>query len=111
MEDDNLPAVTDDTAVERLRRSLNNLDGLSNEVFIPLEAYDVGDVPVPANPRAKHLADADMNCDNGYPEGYQLGHDEEAGIHTLYDGPAIQMTNAYMTADSGSFIEDVTDWA
>ncbi|AGF91253.1 hypothetical protein HAPG_00067 [Halorubrum phage GNf2] len=106
-----LPARTDDTAVERLRRTLDELDGISNECFIPIEAYDIGDVPFPPNPRAEDLADADLNCDNGYPSGYQLGHDEEAGQHTLFDGPHVTLTDAYVCVNSGAFIDDVTDWA
>jgi len=107
----NLPSVTEPTAVERLRTTLSELDGMHNSMFVPLEAYDIGDVPYPPNPRAKDLADADFACDDGYTSGYELGHDEESGMHTLFDGPHVTLTDAYVCADSGSFINDLSDWA
>lgn len=132
--DDNLPKVHDseDGAVDRLRTALTDLDGpmsVSNAT-VPLEANDVGDVPINANPRACDLADADIDADNGYVEGYECAVEYESGRVVMSavpsmdgatksdstdsdkDGPNWALAgDTYMHADEGSFIEDVTDWA
>lgn len=119
--EDALPSVHGreevDTAVGRLRETLNELDGSPMAVsnaLIPLEAHDVGDVPIDANPRGAALADSDMACDNGYIEysGCVVEKDERSGMYVMSDPPNWAVAGeTHVSADEGSFIEDVTEWA
>jgi len=117
----NLPRLhgseDDDTAVERMRSILNDLDGSPMAVsnaLIPLEAHDVGDVPIDANPRGRALADSDMDCDNGYPEygGCVVEEDERSGCIIMSDPPNWALAgDTHMSVDEGTFIDDITEWA
>lgn len=118
---DNLPRLHEneenDTAVERMRSILNDLDGSPMAVsnaLVPLEANDVGDVPIDANPRGRVLADSDMDCDNGHPEygGCVVETDERSGRIIMSDPPNWALAgDTYMSVDEGTFIEDITEWA
>lgn len=108
MDDDNLPKVHESeegSAVDQLRGVLNRLDGpmsVSN-ALVPLEANDVGEVDVRANPRA---------CDLGYVEGYECAVEHESGRVVMSDAPNWALAgDTYMHADEDDFIDDITDWA
>lgn len=112
---DDLPRLHESETgpVHRLRRELALLDGpmSPSNALVPLEAHDVGDVPIDANPRARDLADADMDCDNGYVEygGCVVEYDDESGRYIMSDPP--NAGEMYMHADGGSFIGDISEWA
>lgn len=120
-EDDNLPRLHESertmAAVEKMRETLNALDGSPMAVsnaLVPLEASDVGDVPIDANPRGRALADSDMDCDNGYPEhgGCVVEKDERSGRIIMSDPPNWALAgDTHMSADEGTFIDDITEWA
>jgi hypothetical protein len=118
---DNLPTLHEneraDTAVERMRDTLNALDGSPMAVsnaLVPLEAHDVGDVSIDPNPRSAALADSDIDCDNGYVEygGCVVETDEKSGRVIMSDPPNWALAGeTHMSADEGTFIEDITEWA
>jgi len=110
--DDNLPTVHDSEggAVDRLRKQLTALDGpmsVSNAT-VPLEANDVGDVPISANPRACDLADADLDFDNGYVEGYECAVEYESGRVVMSAVPSMDGTTKSDSTDSD---KDGPNWA
>jgi hypothetical protein len=114
-EDDNLPVrASDRSSVERLLARLRRLDGplSGSHATVPKEAVDIGEVPYPPNPKSGDLADADMDCDNGYPEGYELAVEREAGKVVFSDPPmSILAGDTHIVAEEGDVIEDVTTWA
>jgi hypothetical protein len=102
---EDLPAPTDDSALERMEATLRDLDGvmaLSNAT-VPLEATDVGDVPIDPNPDASAL---------GYTKGYELTVETEGGQTIFSDPPnAVLAGECYVSAAPEDVIDDVTKWA
>lgn len=97
-DDDELPVPKED--VERLEKELGELEGSVSSRFVPLKAYDVGETPIRANPRA---------CDLGEPEGITLAVAHNfGGDQIMYDesnGDA-----QIVVEDDATFIHDITEW-
>lgn len=72
---------------------------VSNKL-VPLEAYDVGDGNVRANPRA---------CDLGYTEGADADMRELKTEFVMFDSDLGATYTIH--ADKDSVVEDVSNWA
>lgn len=102
---ENLPVLHESeepSSIERLRMEMARRDGFlspSNAV-VPLEASDVGDVPIKPNPKPRDLEQFHGSVDEVV---------EHEGMTYLADGR--MGPTAEIGIDSDCFIEDVTEWA
>lgn len=113
--ENHLPTLheSEEGAVYRLRSTLNKLDGAMSvsNALIPMEAYDVGDVPIDANPSPRDLADADIEADTGQPVAH-CSVERTDGRVIMGDGPnAVLSGEAHINAAESDVIDDVTNWA
>lgn len=101
-DDDNLPVVRDQDHIDRLKEMNEALQkGEAEEILVPIEAFDIGDVDVRENPRA---------CDLGYVEGggeVAVASNLGGSDRIMYDE---HNGDARIDCDADTFIEDVADW-
>jgi hypothetical protein len=104
--DDNLPVVRDEERIERLKEMHEKLErGDADEILVPIEAHDVGDEDVRANPRASDL---------GYVEGggeVAVASNLGGSDRIMYDPDSEESSETKIECDADTFVDDVADWA
>lgn len=102
-DDDNVPVVRDQDRIERLKEANEALKrGDADEILVPIEANDVGDEDLRANPRASDL---------GYVEGggeVSVASNLGGSDRIMYDE---HNGDARIDCDQDTFIENIADWA
>lgn len=100
-DDSNLPVPRDKDRVERLKETVEALEGEGHsDMLVPIQAHDIGDADVRENPRA---------CDLGYVEGVECAVAANIGgtDRIMYDE---ENGDARIDCDADTFIENVEDW-
>jgi hypothetical protein len=98
-------------AIQKMRERLVQLDGFMSANNVGTTVEDVGDDPIDVIPQAKDLADADMDCDNGYVAGTYCTMKTNGGQMKLFDAPCDALAGErVVVADRGSYVEDVAAW-
>jgi len=98
-------------AIATLRKRLTELDGFINAQNSSPNMEDVGDCPIDVIPQAEDLADADMDCDNGYVAGTYCTMETNSGQMKMFDAPTDALAGErVIVADRGSYVENIAAW-
>lgn len=95
------------TAMELLKAKQAELDGVFalSQAETPMNADDVGDTDIDANPRA---------CDLEYedPSVAVMQKQDDGEMKTFHDGPNVVLAGErYICVNENSLVKDITNWA
>ena len=98
-------------AIQKMRERLVQLDGFMSANNVGTTVEDIGDYPIDVIPHAEDLADADMDCDNGYVSGQYCTMKTNGGQMKMFDScVSVLSGERFIEAEKGSYIEDVEAW-